>query len=93
MKKLNSVIIVGTFVHFTSKKGAKNASFLLETNKQCFPVSMPESLSKALVSRLKRGSKVSIIGKLSKVGKNVTIFASHISLEEGHENNLYRLSK
>ena len=77
--KLNSVILEGEFVHFTSKKGAMPLAFVVDNSGQKFTIVVKSQKMAETVIR-KKPSKIRIVGRLERNGRQVYISAEHLDL-------------
>ena len=80
MKQLNSVIVEGTFKHFTSKKGALPMSFIVECNSQHFTISVKDDIMAEKVIENKP-KNVRVIGRLDRCGRTIQVLAEHIEFK------------
>lgn len=85
MSQMNQIIVEGNFLHFTSPKGAVPMGFVLENINRHQTVEVgviieSKTMSDAVISRLKRGVGVRVVGRLGTLprGRKMHIFCEHI---------------
>lgn len=80
MQLLNSVLIEGIFIQFTTPENKEENEFLIDTNGAKIRVKVTGKLAELSCSHLYKGRHVRIVGKLINVGKEnkVIINAEHI---------------
>lgn len=81
MKGLNSIILEGDFVHFTSKKGAADTTFLVENEGNSYGVKTSGAMAEIVAKQCKKGRGMRLVGRLAKNGKSVIIVAEHIEIK------------
>lgn len=82
MVQLNSVILEGVFLHFTSKKGSEKTTFILDNNGDGFSVVANGKLGEQVTKHAKRQTQMRIVGKLVKVGKSTALLAEYIEIKK-----------
>jgi hypothetical protein len=83
MLALNSVILEGKFLHYTTKKGELPLKFVLENNGQTFGVSVEGKMAEVFINSVskKQMRGLRIVGKLERIGHTVSVKAEHIEFK------------